>query len=86
MFKELLKLITLLSAVIIGGNIIALCQKVTESMPEYMILLTIICMLVVLWYQVFKMLNQPKFEIKTYKVPPKSVYEGRIIETYKGNK
>ena len=83
MLKELFKLITLLSSVIIGGNIIALCQKVTESMPNYMFLLTIICMLIVLWYQVFKMFNAPKIEIKTYKVPPKSVYEGRIIETYK---
>lgn len=83
MLKELFKLITLLSSVIIGGNIIALCQKVASSMPEYMFLLTIICMLIVLWYQVFKMFNAPKIEIKTYKVPPKSVYEGRIIETYK---
>ena len=60
MFKELLRLLFLLSAVIIGGNIIALCQKVAESMPEYMFLLTIICMLVVLWYNVIKLLKVTK--------------------------
>ena len=68
MFKELFKLIALLSTVIIGGNIIALCQKITSSMPGYMMLLAIVCMLVVLWHQVFKMFNAPKYEIKTYTV------------------
>ena len=57
MFKELLKTILLLSAVIIGGNIIALCQKVTSTMPDYMMLLSIICMLVVLWIQFIKLIK-----------------------------
>ena len=55
MFKDLLKAILLSSAVIVGGNLIALCQKVTSTMPDYMMLLTIICMLVVLWYNVIKL-------------------------------
>ena len=57
MFKDLLKTILLLSAVIIGGNLIALCQKVTSSMPDYMMLLSIICMLVVLWIQFIKLIK-----------------------------
>ena len=57
MFKDLSKVILLLSAVIVGGNLIALCQKITTSMPDYMMLLTIICMLVVLWYNVIKLIK-----------------------------
>ena len=57
MLKDLSKTIFLLSAVVIGGNLIALCQKVTSSMPDYMMLLTIICMLVVLWYNVIKLVK-----------------------------
>ena len=57
MFKDLFKTIFLLSAVVIGGNLIALCQKVTSTMPGYMMLLTIICMLVVLWYNVIKLVK-----------------------------
>lgn len=57
MLKDLLKTILLLSAVIIGGNLIALCQKITTSMPDYMMLLTIICMLVVAWSQVIKLVK-----------------------------
>ena len=60
MFKDLLKTIFLLSIVIIGGNLIALCQKITSNMPDYMMLLTIICMLVVLWVQVIKLLKSTK--------------------------
>lgn len=60
MFKDLLKAILLLSAVIIGGNLIALCQKIATSMPDYMMLLTIICMLVVLWVQFIKLLKTTK--------------------------
>ena len=58
MLKELLKTILLLSAVIIGGNLIALCQKITSSMPDYMMLLTIVCMLVILWVQVIKLIKE----------------------------
>ena len=58
MLKELLKVILLLSAVIVGGNIIALCQKFTSTMPGYMMLLTIICMLAVLWYNVIKLVKE----------------------------
>ena len=57
MLKDLSKVILLLSAVIVGGNLIALCQKVTSTMPGYMMLLTIICMLVVLWYNVIKLVK-----------------------------
>ena len=57
MLKDLSKTILLLSAVIIGGNIIALCQKVTSTMPDYMMLLSIICMLVVLWIQFIKLIK-----------------------------
>ena len=57
MLKDLSKTIFLLSAVIIGGNIIALCQKVTSTMPDYIRLLTIICMFVVLWYNVIKLVK-----------------------------
>ena len=57
MFKDLLKTIFLLSVVIIGGNLIALCQKITTNMPDYMMLLTIICFLVVAWIQVIKLLK-----------------------------
>ena len=57
MFKDSLKTILLLSTVIIGGNLIALCQKITSNMPDYMMLLTIICMLVVAWAQVIKLIK-----------------------------
>lgn len=57
MLKDLLKTILLLSAVIIGGNTIALCQKITSTMPGYMMLLSIICMLVVLWVQFIKLVK-----------------------------
>lgn len=57
MLKDLLKTILLLSMVIIGGNLIALCQKITSSMPDYMMLLTIICMLVVAWVQFIKLIK-----------------------------
>ena len=57
MFKDLLKVIFLLSAVIVGGNLIALCQKIITSMPDYMMLLIIICMLAVLWYNVIKLVK-----------------------------
>ena len=60
MFKELFKTIFLLSVVIIGGNLIALCQKITSNMPDYMMLLTIICMLVILWVQFIKLLKITK--------------------------
>ena len=60
MFKDLLKTIFLLSIVIIGGNLIALCQKITSSMPDYMMLLTIVCMLIVLWVQFIKLLKTTK--------------------------
>ena len=60
MFKDLLKTILLLSIVIIGGNLIALCQKIATSMPDYMMLLTIICMLIVLWIQFIKLLKSTK--------------------------
>ena len=55
MFKDLLKVISLTTLFILAGNLNALCQKVTSSMPDYMMLLTIICMLVVLWYNVIKL-------------------------------
>ena len=57
MLKDLSKIIGFLSIFVIGGNLIALCQKVTSSMPDYMMLLTIICMLVVLWYNVIKLVK-----------------------------
>jgi hypothetical protein len=57
MLKDLFKTILLLSAVVIGGNLIALCQKATDTMPAYIILLTIICMLVVLWTQFIKLMK-----------------------------
>lgn len=57
MFKELFKLIGLLSVVIIGGNLIALIQKVSSGMPDYMFLLTLVCMLIVLWVQVYKLIK-----------------------------
>ena len=60
MLKDLLKTIFLLSVVVIGGNLIALCQKITTSMPDYMMLLTIVCMLVVLWVQFIKLLKSTK--------------------------
>ena len=57
MFKDLLKLILLLSVVVIGGNTIALCQKIATNMPDYIMLLTIISMLVVLWVYVIKLIK-----------------------------
>ena len=57
MFKDLLKITGFLSMFVIGGNLIALCQKVTSSMPDYMMLLSIICMLAVLWYNVIKLVK-----------------------------
>ena len=57
MLKDLLKLLFLLSVVIIGGNLISVCQKITSSMPDYMMLLTIICFLVVAWTQVIKLIK-----------------------------
>lgn len=57
MLKDLLRLIGLLSVVVIGGNLIALCQKIATSMPDYMTLLIIICMLVILWVQVIKLVK-----------------------------
>ena len=57
MFKELFKTIFLLSIVIIGGNLIALCQKITSNMPDYMMLLTIVCFLIVAWVHVIKLIK-----------------------------
>ena len=57
MFKDLLRLLFLLSAVIIGGNLIALCQKITSNMPDYMMLLTIIGFLIVAWVYVIKLIK-----------------------------
>ena len=57
MLKDLLKTILLLSIVIIGGNLIALCQKITTSMPDYMILLTIIGFLIVAWIYAIKLIK-----------------------------
>ena len=57
MFKDLLKTIFLLSIVIIGGNLIALCQKITNNMPDYMMLLTIICFLIVAWIYAIKLIK-----------------------------
>ena len=57
MFRDLLKTILLLSIVIIGGNLIALCQKITNNMPDYMMLLTIICFLIVAWVYVIKLIK-----------------------------
>ena len=57
MLKDLLKTIFLLSVVIIGGNLIALCQKITSNMPDYMMLLTIICMLIVGWIYAIKLIK-----------------------------
>lgn len=57
MFKDLLKTIFLLSAFIIGGNLIALCQKITSSMPDYMMLLTIIGFLTVAWIYAIKLIK-----------------------------
>ena len=57
MLKDLSKIIGFLSIFVIGGNLIALCQKVTSSVPDYMMLLSIICMLVVLWYNVIKLVK-----------------------------
>ena len=57
MLKDLLKTILLLSIVIIGGNLIALCQKIATSMPDYMMLLTIICFLIVAWVYVIKLIK-----------------------------
>ena len=60
MLKDLFKTILLLSAVIIGGNLIALCQKIATNMPDYMMLLTLVCMLVVLWIQFIKLIKSTK--------------------------
>lgn len=57
MFKDLLRLLFLLSAVVIGGNLIAMCQKIATSMPDYMMLLTIICFLIVAWIYVIKLIK-----------------------------
>ena len=57
MFKDLLKTILLLSIVIIGGNLIALCQNISNNMPDYMMLLIIICFLVVAWIYVIKLIK-----------------------------
>ena len=57
MLKDLSKTIFLLSAVIIGGNLIALCQKITSNMPGYMMLLTIIGFLIVAWVHIIKLIK-----------------------------
>ena len=57
MLKDLLKTILLLSAVIIGGNFIALCQKITSNMPDYMMLLTLSGFLIVAWIYVIKLIK-----------------------------
>lgn len=57
MFKDLLRLLLLLSAVIIGGNLIALCQKITSSMPDYMMFLTLVGFLIVAWIYVIKLIK-----------------------------
>ena len=57
MLKDLLRLLFLLSAVVIGGNLIALCQKITSNMPDYMMLLTIVCFLIVAWVHVIKLIK-----------------------------
>ena len=57
MLKDLLKTILLLSAVIIGGNLIALCQNITNNMPDYMMLLTLVGFLIVAWIYVIKLIK-----------------------------
>ena len=57
MLKDLFKTILLLSAVVIGGNLIALCQKITSNMPDYMMLLTIIGFLIVAWVHIIKLIK-----------------------------
>ena len=57
MFKELSKVIGFLSIFVVGGNLIALCQKVTSTLPGYLILLTIVSFLIVLWYNVIKLMS-----------------------------
>ena len=57
MLKQLLQTILLLSIVIIGGNLIAICQKITSNMPDYMMLLIIICFLIVAWIYVIKLIK-----------------------------
>ena len=57
MFKDLLRLLFLLSVVVIGGNLIALCQKITNNMPDYMMLLTLVGFLVVAWIYVIKLIK-----------------------------
>ena len=57
MFKESLKVIGFLSLFIAAGNIIALCQRFTETFPGYLMLLTIVSFLIVLWYNVIKLMN-----------------------------
>ena len=57
MFKDLLKTIFLLSVIIIGGNLIVICQKITSNMPDYMMLLIIICFLIVAWIYVIKLIK-----------------------------
>lgn len=56
MFKELLKVISFLSIFIIGGNLIALCQNVTNKIPSYMFLLTLVGFIIVMWYNVVKLM------------------------------
>lgn len=55
--KDLLKTIFLLSAIIIGGNLIALCQKVASNMPDYMFFITLVCFLTVAWIYVIKLIK-----------------------------
>ena len=57
MFKTMQKTIFLLSVIIIGGNIIGLLQKATNSIPEYYFILTLSGFLIVAWRYVLKLLK-----------------------------
>lgn len=57
MLKDLLRLLFLLSVVVIGGNLIALCQKVASNMPDYMFFITLVCFLIVVWIYVIKLIK-----------------------------
>lgn len=58
MFKDLLKTILLFIVAFLGGNFIALCQKITSNMTEYLFIVSLAGMLIFLWVYIIQTIKR----------------------------
>lgn len=57
MFGELLKTILFITIFLLICNTIGFIQGISNNMPDYIMLLTIICFLIVAWVYVIKLIK-----------------------------